>query len=433
MNEGKSFLGSIVITDGVISSITEGTSSALAGCDKVIDAAGCYLLPGVIDEHVHFREPGLTRKADITTESRAAAFGGVTSFFEMPNTVPQTVTLDALDDKFNTAKEESRINYSFYFGATNDNASLFPLLNPHRIPGIKLFMGASTGNMLVDRKTALEKIFSSVSLPIMTHCEDSHIINDNMKRAKSLYGDDPSIEHHEEIRSEEACFESTKSAVSLAKKYGARLHVAHISTAKELQLFGNDKNITAEAVISHLYFSDIDYITKGALIKCNPSIKKSSDRDALRKALTDGRITTVATDHAPHLLEEKQGGCVSAASGMPMVQFSLPAMLELKDDGVLTIERIAELMCHNPARLFEVSRRGFIRNGYKADVTIVRPDCPWKVTRNIIQSKCKWSPFEGHSFNWRVEYTFCNGHELLSNGKLDDDYRGEEIKFRTEE
>ena len=432
INEGKVFLGSVSITDDVISSISEGPVQINDVFDEVIDASGCYLLPGIIDEHVHFREPGLTNKADISTESRAAAYGGVTSFFDMPNTVPQTTTEESLENKFNIAKLKSSVNYSFFIGATNENASIFSFLNPHRIPGIKLFMGASTGNMLVDRKAVLETIFSSATVPVMTHCEDSHIISENIKRAKLLYGQDPSIEHHEQIRSENACYESTKLAVTIAKKYSARLHVAHISTAKELQLFGDNSSITAEAVIGHLFFSDVDYHEKGSLIKCNPSIKKLSDREAIRNALTDGRISTVATDHAPHLLEEKQGGCLMAASGMPMVQFSLPAMLELKDKGVLTLERLVTLMCHNPARIFEVSRRGFIRNGYKADITIVRPNCPWKVTQNIIQSKCKWSPFEGHTFKWRVEYTFCNGHKVFSNSHFDDLYRGEEIQFRTE-
>ncbi len=432
INEGKVFLGSVSITDDVISSISEGSVQINDVFDEVIDASGCYLLPGIIDEHVHFREPGLTNKADISTESRAAAYGGVTSFFDMPNTVPQTTTEESLENKFNIAKLKSSVNYSFFIGATNENTSIFSFLNPHRIPGIKLFMGASTGNMLVYRKAALETIFSSATIPVMTHCEDSHIISENIKRAKLLYGQDPSIEHHEQIRSEDACYESTKLAVTLAKKYSARLHVAHISTEKELQLFGDNSSITAEAVIGHLFFSDVDYPEKGSLIKCNPSIKKLSDREAIRNALTNGRISTVATDHAPHLLEEKRGGCLMAASGMPMVQFSLPAMLELKDKGVLTLERLVTLMCHNPARIFEVSRRGFIRNGYKADITIVRPNCPWKVTQNIIQSKCKWSPFEGHTFKWRVEYTFCNGHKVFSNSHFDDLYRGEEIQFRTE-
>jgi dihydroorotase len=432
INEGKVFLGSVSITDDVISSISEGSVQINDVFDEVIDASGCYLLPGIIDEHVHFREPGLTNKADISTESRAAAYGGVTSFFDMPNTVPQTTTEESLENKFNIAKLKSSVNYSFFIGATNENTSIFSFLNPHRIPGIKLFMGASTGNMLVDRKAALETIFSSATIPVMTHCEDSNIISENIKKAKLLYGQDPSIEHHEQIRSEDACYESTKLAVTLAKKYSARLHVAHISTEKELQLFGDNSSITAEAVIGHLFFSDTDYHEKGSLIKCNPSIKKLSDREAIRNALINGRISTVATDHAPHLLEEKQGGCLMAASGMPMVQFSLPAMLELKDKGVLTLERLVTLMCHNPARIFEVSRRGFIRNGYKADITIVRPNCPWKVTQNIIQSKCKWSPFEGHTFKWRVEYTFCNGHKVFSNSHFDDLYRGEEIQFRTE-
>ncbi len=434
INEGKSFHGSLVIENGLISDILEDKTTGIGHYDEIVDASGCFVLPGVIDDHVHFREPGLTHKADIEGESRAAAFGGVTSFFDMPNTVPQTTTLETLNDKFALAKEKSHVNYSFFFGATNDNVDLFPQLDPHRIPGIKLFMGSSTGNMLVDRQESLEKIFSVSTLPIMTHCEDTAIINRNMAAANAKFGDDPDVIHHPEIRSEEACYTSTALAVRLAKKYGTRLHVAHLTTARELSLFEPWRNsmpdITAETVIAHLYFSDKDYKSLGAKIKCNPAIKTVNDRAELRKALVDGRISVVGTDHAPHQMSEKQGGCAHAASGMPMVQFSLVAMLELVDDGVLSLERLVQLMCHNPALLFEVSHRGFIRKGYKADIVIVRPNSPWTVTEDIIQSKCRWSPMLGHTFNWKVVHTFCNGRHILDNGRFDKSCRGEEIKFR---
>ena len=316
------------------------------------------------------------------------------------------------------------------------NAELFGYLDRHRIPGIKLFMGSSTGNMLVDRKEALDKIFTTAPVPVMAHCEDTGIINDNMRKAKEAFGDDPSIEHHPEIRSEEACYRSTELAVRLAKQHGARLHVAHVTTARELSLFepwtDTMPKITAEAVIAHLFFSDEDYTRLGSLIKCNPAIKSTTDREALRKALTDGKITVIGTDHAPHLPADKQGGCSRAASGMPMVQFSLVAMLELVSKGVLTIERVAELMCHRPAMLFDVFQRGFIRKGYKADLTIVRPDSPWTVTEGCIQSKCGWSPMQGHTFDWRVEHTFCNGKHIYDNGRFDASCRGEEVVFRQE-
>lgn len=434
VNEEKSFAGSVLITDDIITDIFEGTNTPRVQADKTVDASGCLLFPGVIDDHVHFREPGMTRKADIESESRAAVYGGVTSYFDMPNTIPQTTTLEALNDKFARAEHESHVNYSFFFGATNDNTDLFSRLDTHRVPGIKLFMGSSTGNMLVDRSEVLDHIFSSATMPIMTHCEESDIINRNMRKALAEYGDDPDVRHHPEIRSEEACYESTKLAVELAKRHNARLHVAHLTTAKELFLFEKSTdhlpNITAEAVIAHLFFSDKDYERKGALIKCNPAIKTVHDRDALRAALMDGRITIVGTDHAPHEIKDKQGGCCRAASGMPMVQFSLVTMLRLVDERVLTPERLVRLMCHNPARLFEVRLRGYIRKGYKADLTIVKRGEPWILTKDIIQSKCGWSPLEGETFNWRVLHTFCNGHHVLNQDLFDADYRGEELSFR---
>jgi dihydroorotase len=430
VNEGRTFDGSIIIEDEVISQIVQGNNIPEASYDEVVDASGCFVLPGIIDDHVHFREPGLTEKADIDSESRAAAAGGVTTYFDMPNTVPQTTTLEALEEKFSLAAKKSHVNYSFFFGATNDNVDLFPLLDSHRIPGVKLFMGSSTGNMLVDRQEALERIFSSAGLPIMTHCEDTEIINRNMAEAKLKYGDDPKVIHHPEIRSEEACYESTRLAVELAEKHHARLHVAHLTTAKELELFGHNPEITAEATVSHLYFYDRDYVSLGTRIKCNPAIKGERDREALREALNDGRITVIGTDHAPHLLSQKEGGCAKAASGMPMIQFSLVTMLELVDQSVLSLERLVELMCHNPARLFEVRRRGFLREGYQADIVLIRPHAGWTVTKNVIQSKCGWSPMEGHMYLWRVEQTLCNGYTVYRQGRVDTDYIGQAVAFR---
>ena len=432
VNEGRSFLGDLVVNGEQIEEIYEG--KAPRGIyDQVIDASGCFVLPGVIDDHVHFREPGLTRKADIESESRAAAFGGVTSYFEMPNTNPQTTTLEALEDKFALGAQKSHVNYSFFFGATNDNVDSFDRLDVHRIPGIKLFMGSSTGNMLVDKYESLQQIFvkaKKLGLPVMTHCEDTDIINRNMAAYQKKYGEDPDVKFHPEIRSVEACYESSSLAVKLAKESGAHLHIAHVTTARELEFFGKDKNITGEAVIAHLYFSDEDYADKKAFIKCNPAIKTVKDRQALREALADGRISVVGTDHAPHEWKDKQGGCAKAASGMPMVQFSLVSMLELVDEGVLSIERMVEVMSHHPAKLFQVDKRGFLRLGYQADIVIVRPHTAWTVQKEIIQSKCGWSPMEGHEYQWQVEQTICNGHLIYNKGEFDEAYRGEELTFR---
>lgn len=432
VNEGRSFLGDLVVNGEQIEEIFEG--KAPRGIyDQVIDASGCFVLPGVIDDHVHFREPGLTRKADIESESRAAAFGGVTSYFEMPNTNPQTTTLEALEDKFALGAQKSHVNYSFFFGATNDNVDLFDRLDVHRIPGIKLFMGSSTGNMLVDKYESLQQIFvkaKKLGLPVMTHCEDTDIINRNMAAYQKKYGEDPDVKFHPEIRSVEACYESSSLAVKLAKESGAHLHIAHVTTARELEFFGKDENITGEAVIAHLYFSDEDYADKKAFIKCNPAIKSVKDRQALREALADGRISVVGTDHAPHEWKDKQGGCAKAASGMPMVQFSLVSMLELVDEGVLSIERMVEVMSHHPAKLFQVDKRGFLRPGYQADIVIVRPHTAWTVLKEIIQSKCGWSPMEGHEYQWQVEQTICNGHLIYNKGEFDEAYRGEELTFR---
>lgn len=430
VNEGRRYGGSIIIEDGRIIEITDKPLQPDASVHETIDASGCLVMPGVIDSHVHFREPGLTAKADIATESRAAAAGGVTTYFDMPNTVPQTTTPEALEEKFRLAAEKSRVNYSFFFGATNDNLPLIDRLDATRIPGVKLFMGSSTGNMLVDRQEALERIFSTVKMPVMAHCEDTAIINRNMEEARRSDPRFPDVALHPLIRSAEACYESTSLAVSLARRYGTRLHVAHLTTARELELFApGDQKITAEATVGHLFFTDADYARLGARIKVNPAVKTAADRDALRRALLDGRITTIGTDHAPHLPEQKEGGCDTAASGMPMIQFSLVTMLELVDEGVLPVERMVELMCHAPARLFGVRDRGFLRPGCWADIVIVSPRGPWTVTPELIESRCGWSPMEGHRYRWRVERTLCNGRTVYDGRTVDDASRGMEVTF----
>ena len=373
----------------------------------------------------------MTEKADIRSESRAAAAGGVTSFFDMPNTSPTTTSLENLEDKFRRASEESRINYSFFFGATNNNYNLFDQLDIHRIPGVKLFMGASTGNMLVDKQESLENIFKNSPLPIMTHCEDTQVINHNMSEAKRIYGEDPDISMHYKIRSEEACIRSTELAIGLAKKHDAQLHIAHVTTAKEIEMIKSaGERITGEAVIAHLIFSNDSYNTLGSLIKCNPSVKTHADRSAIRKAIADGSIFTVATDHAPHLLSQKKGGCAKAVSGMPMIQFSLCTMLTIAEGGLMPIKRVAQLMCNNPARLFSVRSRGFIKEGYKADIAIVKRCPPYRVSNEMVISKCGWSPLTETELTWKVTHTLCNGKHIYDNGVINDDIRGEEIKFR---
>lgn len=430
VNEDRSHYGSLVMENDVIAEIIEGKEIPCGNYDRKIDATGLFVLPGVIDSHVHFREPGLTAKADIGTESEAAAYGGVTTFFDMPNTVPQTTSVDALDAKFRIAREKSHVNYSFFFGATNSNTDALQTLDHHVVPGVKLFMGASTGNMLVDSDDSLRKIFSNATMPVMVHCEDTGMINANMTEAKPRYGDDPDVALHPLIRSEEACYASSSRAVRMARTYGTRLHVAHVSTAKELELFGHDGNITAEAVIAHLFFSDEDYARLGTRIKCNPAVKTAYDRSELRKALSSGAISTVGTDHAPHLLKDKEGGCARAASGMPMIQFSLVTMLELVDNGVLDMERLVRLMCHNPADIFEVRGRGYLRKGYKADIVLVGRDRRWTVTGDTVRSKCGWSPMEGHAYDWRVVKTICNGQVVYDDGTFYDNIRGEQVMFR---
>lgn len=433
VNEGRTFCGSVVIEDERIAEILTGNACPAQPCEETIDAQGAFLMPGVIDDHVHFRDPGLTHKADMHTESMAAAAGGVTSYMDMPNTQPQTTTLEAWEAKQADAANKSVVNYAFYFGATNDNAHLFSELDKTRVCGIKLFMGASTGNMLVDRMESLRRIFAQAGMLIATHCEDQAVITANAAAFRAKYGDDPDVKYHPLIRSTEACLRSSQLAVQLARETGARLHILHISTAAELDLLEakplEEKQITAEACISHLFFCDRDYDTLGTRIKCNPAIKTEADRNALRRALTDGRIDVIGTDHAPHLLKEKEGGALKAVSGMPMIQFSLAAMMELAHEGVLTVEQVVEKMCHAPARLYGIEKRGYIRPGYQADLVIVRPDTEWTVTSDCVLSKCGWSPMEGQIFHARIEKTFVNGHLVYNNSKVDADHRGQELRF----
>lgn len=436
INEGMRLPGSVLIKDGKIDKILPPETDCQA--DETIDASGMYLLPGVIDDHVHFRDPGLTHKADMISESRAAAAGGVTSYFDMPNCKPQTTTLEDLDAKKDDAARKSLVNYAFFLGATVENASMLSKLKDrHDIPGVKLFMGSSTGNMLVDEPDSLLQVFKNTpdGMVIMSHCEDTPTINSNAERLKALYGEDPEVIHHPEIRDVECCYKSTALAVKMAQKTGARLHVAHMTTAKELELleavpYSSKKKITAEACIAHLYFTDEDYKTLGTRIKCNPSVKSAADRAALREALNNGKIDIIGTDHAPHLLSEKQGGCLKAASGMPMVQFSLVAMLELALQGVLTMEQVVRLMCHQPAELFQIQKRGFIREGYQADLVLVKPAVEWTLKQEDILSKCGWSPLEGHTFHHQIEYTFCNGIKVYQQGKVLEGPHGQSLRFR---
>ena len=433
VNEGKTFKGSVIIEDEIIVEVLQENETPSSECDETIDGSGCYLIPGVIDDHVHFRDPGLTHKADILTESMAAAAGGVTSYMDMPNTNPQTTTLEALEDKFKDAATKSIVNYSFYFGATNENAGLLAQLDKNRVCGVKLFMGSSTGNMLVDQQDTLKHIFANAGMLIATHCEDQQIISANTAFYKEKYGEDPDVKYHPEIRNEEACYQSSALAVQLAKETGARLHIMHISTAKELELLANkaieEKNITAEACVSHLFFCDEDYETFGTRIKCNPAIKSKADRDALRQALTGNLIDVIGTDHAPHLLSEKQGGALKAVSGMPTLQFSLNSVMELVHEGLISMEQLVQKMCHAPATLYQIEKRGFIRTGYKADLAIVNPNTEWTVNKECILSKCGWSPMEGQTFHAKVEKTFVNGQMVYDGKQVDALHRGQELRF----
>jgi len=436
VNEGRQFVGSVVIEDEYIQEIIEGNDDNSQSYDTVIDATGLYLMPGVIDDHVHMREPGLTHKADIASESRTAAAGGVTSYMEMPNTVPQTTSIELLEDKFKIAAAHSRVNYSFFYGATNDNVNTLQQLDINRVPGVKVFMGSSTGNMLVDNESALRRLFATSPLLLMAHCEDTRIIEQNIKAFKKKYKgqNDFPVRYHSRIRDVEACYASSSLAVKLAQETGARLHIAHVSSKRELELFNNtlpleEKKITAEVVIAHLMFSTEDYDRLGTKIKCNPSVKNPEDKEALRDALTNGLIDVVATDHAPHLLNEKVGGALKAMSGMPMIQFSLVSMLEMSDEGVLPIERIPTLMSHNPATLFKIEKRGFIRPGYYADLTLVDPNGNWQVLEGRYYTKCGWTPMDERTFKWKVRRTIVNGMTAYCDGVVVDGIRGKELKF----
>lgn len=431
INEGKTCKGSVIISEGKIKKIFYGDE--LVHADKEIDADGLLLVPGVIDDHVHFRDPGYTHKADTVSETRAAAAGGVTSYMDMPNTNPPTTTIEALEAKYANAAENSLVNYSYYFGATNNNSDLLSRIDKRNVCGVKLFMGSSTGNMLVDSKSALCSIFDGTDMIIATHCEDSSIISELTKKYKAEFGDDVPVEYHPLIRNEEACYRSSALAVELADKYGSRLHIMHISTARELSLLsdGNlkDKHITAEACVAHLLFDSSYYKTLGTRIKCNPAIKSVEDRDALRWALSKGgRIDVIGTDHAPHLLSEKEGGAVKAVSGMPMLQFSLVTMLDMASQGVLSYEEVINKMCHAPAELYHIEKRGYIREGYYADLALVSPE-DWVLDNTMIESKCKWSPLEGRKFSHKVLMTFVNGNIVYDNGKINDGIKGQRLTF----
>lgn len=427
VNEEQSFKGSLLIEDDRIADIAPGREIHAEGAVRV-DAEGMLLMPGVIDDHVHFREPGLTRKATMHTESMAAAAGGVTSVLDMPNVVPQTVTNELLRERQALGRREMHVNHAFFLGATNDNLEEVKRLDTASCPGVKLFMGSSTGNMLVDREETLRRLFRESPALIMAHCEDTARINRRIAEYKERYGEDPDVRFHSEIRDEEACLESSRLAAALAREAGARLHIAHISTAEELALAAPEAGITLEACVPHLLYSTDDYALKGSLIKCNPAVKGPRHRQALREALTSGAITTIGTDHAPHLLTEKAGGALKAVSGMPMVQFSLPSMLTLADEGVVTKERLVSLMCHNPARLFGIRERGFLRPGYKADLALVKPE-RHTIGREEVLSLCGWSPREGERVTWQVAATWVNGQKVWDGERVYTDVRGEALRF----
>lgn len=432
VNENKVFQSDVLINGSIIARVANNISDK--DVDRVVDATGKFLLPGVIDDQVHFREPGLTHKGDIESESRAAVAGGVTSFIEQPNTVPNAVTQELLEEKYKIASVKSFANYSFMMGGTNDNLEEILKTNPRNVAGIKLFLGSSTGNMLVDNPETLENIFSKTKMLIAVHCEDEATIRANTEKYKQVYGDDIPVEYHHLIRSEEACYISSSKAIELAKKTGARLHVFHLSTAKETELFRNDiplkeKKITAEVCVHHLTFTNEDYKTKGTLIKWNPAVKTGNDRIGLWEALLDDRIDVIATDHAPHTLEEKRQVYTKAPSGGPLVQHSLQIMLENVRSGKITIEKVVEKMCHNPAILFEIEKRGFIRENYKADLVLVDMENHNTVSRDNILYKCGWSPLEGVTFHSSITHTFVNGHLVYENGKVKAEKYGERLLF----
>jgi dihydroorotase len=432
VNENKVYKGDVLIENEIITAISSKITPTKNV--KVIDAKGRYLIPGFIDDQVHFREPGLTHKANIATESRAAVAGGITTFIEMPNTVPQATTQDLLEDKFKVAAVDSYANYSFMFGGTNNNLKELLKTDPKKVAGIKLFLGSSTGDMLVDNEGVLEKIFSSTKMIISVHCEDEATIKRNTATYIKKYGDAIPMKYHPVIRSEEACYLSSSKAIELAKKTGARLHVFHLSTEKETHLFRNDipleeKQITSEVCIHHLWFSDKDYEEKGTHIKWNPAVKTEKDRQGLWKALLDDRIDVLATDHAPHTLEEKNNSYTKAPSGGPLVQHAFVALLEKVKEGVISIEKLVEKTSHNPAKLFQIEKRGFIKEGYFADLVLIDTNKPQTVSKENILYKCGWSPFEGVTFSSRITHTFVNGNLMYNNGVFDDKIKGKRITF----
>ena len=433
VNEGITFSGDVLIEGQYIKEIASSISIKNSNV-TIIDAKGNYLLPGVIDDQVHFREPGLTHKASIESESKAAIAGGITSFIEMPNTKPQATTIDKLEDKFQIASKTSSANYSFMFGGTNDNLDEILKVDCRKVAGLKLFLGSSTGNMLVDNPEVLEKIFRSTDLLISVHCEDEDTIKQNTSHYLSKYGENIPIKYHPKIRSAEACYISSSKAIALAKKTGARLHVFHLTTAKEMELFSNtkplkDKKITAEVCVHHLWFSDLDYETKGTFIKWNPAVKSANDRAALWEALLSDKIDVIATDHAPHTFEEKSNSYMKAPSGGPLVQHALVAMMEAYHNGKISIEKMVEKMCHNPAVLFQIEKRGYIKQGYFADLVLVNPNNPWTVNKDNILYKCGWSPFEGKSFKSRISHTIINGNLIYKNTSFLNETRGKRLTF----
>ncbi len=431
VNEGQIFRSDVFIKDGFIAQIS---NTIEASADIIIDADGKYLIPGVIDDQVHFREPGLTHKAEIYTESKAAVAGGITSFMEMPNTNPQTLTQELLEEKYKRASEVSLANYSFFMGASNDNLEEVLKTNPRNVGAVKIFMGSSTGNMLVDNRVVLEKIFKESKMLIAVHCEDEETVKANAELARQEFGEDVPIEEHPKIRSVEACYKSSSMAIELAKKHDTRLHVFHLSTAKEIKLFRNDipleeKRITAEVCIHHLWFDDSQYAEKGTHIKWNPAVKSKTDRDQLFQALLDDKLDIIATDHAPHTLEEKDNTYFKAPSGGPLVQHALSAMLEFCHQGKISLEKVVEKMCHAPAVCFQLEGRGFIRKGYAADLVLVDLKSPWEVSKENILCKCKWSPFEGTTFQSKVTHTWINGHLAFKNGHFDESQKGQRLLF----
>ncbi|MFL0081877.1 dihydroorotase [Tenacibaculum maritimum] len=432
VNENSTFIGDVLIENEWISKISKNITPSENS--TVINAEGKYLIPGMIDDQVHFREPGLTHKANIATESKAAIAGGITSFIEMPNTIPQATTQKLLEDKFQIASKTSYANYSFMFGGTNDNLEELLKTDPKNVAGIKLFLGSSTGNMLVDNEEVLEKIFSSTKMIISVHCEDEATIKNNTAKFKATYGDDIPIKYHPIIRSEEACYLSSSKAIELAKKTGARLHIFHLSTEKETHLFRNDipleeKQITAEVCVHHLWFTDADYDEKGTHIKWNPAVKSQKDKDGLWKALLDDRIDIIATDHAPHTLEEKSNVYTKAPSGGPLVQHAVLAILEKVKEQVISIEKAVEKMCHNPAKIFKVEKRGFIKEGFYADLVLIDPNSSLKVSKENILYKCGWSPFEGTEFSSEITHTFVNGNLMYNQGKFNEEIKGKRLSF----